>query len=561
MRATVDDLCDDAAGRDRRIVVARELTKLHEEVWRGTLADAVAPARRRRAPGRVRARARRRAADRASPPSDEDIEPRLRTRLDGGRRRRRDASRGGGRRAWACRNATSYEIATRLEPYGTARGPVPKFYVTTPIYYVNDAPHIGHAYTTVIADALARWHRLLGDDVFFLTGTDEHGLKIAAGGRGPGPAARRSWPTAPASASRRRGSCSTSPTTTSSAPPSPATTRPCRSSSRPIYDNGDIELGTYEGLYCVSCEAYYTEADLVDGNCPDPRHARSSCCRRRTTSSSSAATSSACSTGTTPTPTVVQPDDQAQRGARLHPAGPAGHLDHPHVDRLGRARAVGRQATSPTSGTTRSSTTPPPSATAPTPSASTPGGRRCTTSSARTSSASTACTGRPCCMAAGIDPPHQVLRARLPAGRRREDEQDQAQPDRARRPGRRLRRRRLPLPLPARRQPFGPDGDFSYEGMVARYNADLANNLGNLLSRVATVVAQEVRRRRPRAVSRTARCRPSRPTSYAATGRRRGRAWRRATRSTRRGGSSARPTPTSRPTSRGRPSPARRSTR
>ena len=52
------------------------------------------------------------------------------------------------------------------------------FYVTTPIYYVNDVPHIGHAYTTVTADALARWHRLIGDDVFFLTGTDEHGLKI-----------------------------------------------------------------------------------------------------------------------------------------------------------------------------------------------------------------------------------------------------------------------------------------------------------------------------------------------------------------------------------------------
>ena len=54
-----------------------------------------------------------------------------------------------------------------------------RFFLTTPIYYVNDAPHIGHAYTTVIADALARWHRLLGDDVFFLTGTDEHGLKVA----------------------------------------------------------------------------------------------------------------------------------------------------------------------------------------------------------------------------------------------------------------------------------------------------------------------------------------------------------------------------------------------
>ena len=53
------------------------------------------------------------------------------------------------------------------------------FYVTTPIYYVNDVPHIGHAYTTVAADTLARWRRLLGDDVVFLTGTDEHGLKVA----------------------------------------------------------------------------------------------------------------------------------------------------------------------------------------------------------------------------------------------------------------------------------------------------------------------------------------------------------------------------------------------
>src|SRR5580698_5622692 len=54
-----------------------------------------------------------------------------------------------------------------------------RFYLTTPIYYVNDSPHVGTAYTTVNADALARWHRLIGDDVFFLTGTDEHGAKVA----------------------------------------------------------------------------------------------------------------------------------------------------------------------------------------------------------------------------------------------------------------------------------------------------------------------------------------------------------------------------------------------
>jgi methionyl-tRNA synthetase len=53
-----------------------------------------------------------------------------------------------------------------------------KFYVTTPIYYVNDEPHIGHAYTTILADVLSRYHRLFGDDVFFLTGTDEHGQKL-----------------------------------------------------------------------------------------------------------------------------------------------------------------------------------------------------------------------------------------------------------------------------------------------------------------------------------------------------------------------------------------------
>ena len=61
-----------------------------------------------------------------------------------------------------------------------------RFYITTPIYYVNDAPHLGHAYTTILADAFARFHRALGRDVHFLTGTDEHGLKIeeAANKRG-----------------------------------------------------------------------------------------------------------------------------------------------------------------------------------------------------------------------------------------------------------------------------------------------------------------------------------------------------------------------------------------
>ena len=67
---------------------------------------------------------------------------------------------------------------TLKEPQGEAKG-VSRFSITTPIYYVNGEPHLGHAYTTIAADILARHHRQLGDDVFFLTGTDEHGNKVA----------------------------------------------------------------------------------------------------------------------------------------------------------------------------------------------------------------------------------------------------------------------------------------------------------------------------------------------------------------------------------------------
>ncbi len=103
-----------------------------------------------------------------------------------------------------------------------------RYYVTTPIYYVNDAPHIGHAYTTVTADALARWHRLLGEDVFFLTGTDEHGLKVARAAEEHGLTPQEQADRHQRPATARPGTCSTSATTTSSAPPSPATHRPCR---------------------------------------------------------------------------------------------------------------------------------------------------------------------------------------------------------------------------------------------------------------------------------------------------------------------------------------------
>ncbi len=142
-----------------------------------------------------------------------------------------------------------------------------RFYLTTPIYYVNAAPHIGHAYTTLIGDAVTRWHRLLGDDVHFLTGTDEHGLKIqrAAEASGQDPEVfaaavaeqfKQTW--------RELGIAYDDFIRTTE----PRHYAGVEKLLQACYDAGDIELGTYEGLYCVSCEAYYTEADLVDGKCP-----------------------------------------------------------------------------------------------------------------------------------------------------------------------------------------------------------------------------------------------------------------------------------------------------
>ena len=141
------------------------------------------------------------------------------------------------------------------------------FYVTTPIYYVNDVPHIGHAYTTVAGDVLTRWRRLWGDDVVYLTGTDEHGLKIqqAADAEGISPKEladrnserfKETW--------RLLGIANDVFIRTTE----PRHYRAVQQFLQQVYDAGDIELGTYEGLYCVACEAYYTEDELVDGLCP-----------------------------------------------------------------------------------------------------------------------------------------------------------------------------------------------------------------------------------------------------------------------------------------------------
>jgi len=142
-----------------------------------------------------------------------------------------------------------------------------KFYVTTPIYYPNDIPHIGHAYTTIAADIVARWNRLLGNKVFFLTGTDEHGKKIETAAKEKGktpkefvdeliPHFKEAW-------KKLNINYNYFIRTTD-----PEHEKVVKEILQKVYDNRDIYLGTYEGLYCTACEAYYTEKDLVDNCCP-----------------------------------------------------------------------------------------------------------------------------------------------------------------------------------------------------------------------------------------------------------------------------------------------------
>lgn len=143
------------------------------------------------------------------------------------------------------------------------------WFITTPIYYPSDNLHIGHAYTTVAADALARFHRLLGQSVFFLTGTDEHGQKIA----------------------RRAMEAKTSPqefvdpiverirdplwkSLGISYDDFIRTTEPRHHDAvqrvfQALMEKGDIYKGTYEGWYCLPCESFWTESKLVNGLCPD----------------------------------------------------------------------------------------------------------------------------------------------------------------------------------------------------------------------------------------------------------------------------------------------------
>jgi len=143
-----------------------------------------------------------------------------------------------------------------------------KYYITTPIYYPSAEFHIGHCYTTIIADAIARYKRLTGYDVFFQTGTDEHGEKIEKKAKEAGVTPKEYVDKIIENAKDLWASLGISYDYFI------RTTDKCHEEAvqkifKKLYDQGDIYKGEYKGLYCVPCESFWTESQLVDGKCPD----------------------------------------------------------------------------------------------------------------------------------------------------------------------------------------------------------------------------------------------------------------------------------------------------
>lgn len=361
-----------------------------------------------------------------------------------------------------------------------------RYYVTTPIYYVNDSPHIGHAYTTLACDALARFMRLDGREVRFLTGTDEHGQKVEQAARAAGMDPQSFTD----QVSTRFRALATAWAFTHDDFIRTTEPRHHEAVSRFLqacYDNGDIELRTYRGLYCVSCEAYYTPDELDGANCrihgrpveemeeenyffalsryekplldwyearPDvvqpltKRNEAIGFIRQGLQDFSISRTSIDWG--------VPLPWDPAHVAyvwgdALVNYVTAAGYgVDDEEFDRWWPAvHLIGKDILR------------------------------------------FHCVYWPAMlMSVGLEPPKNVfVHGFLMVG------------------GEKMSKTRLNQIAPSdlvadfgvdgfryhflRDQPFGPDGDFSYEAMTARYNSDLANNLGNLMSRVAAVVASK----------------------------------------------------------------------
>lgn len=361
------------------------------------------------------------------------------------------------------------------------------FFITTPIYYVNDAPHLGSAYTTVNADAIARWHRLLGDEVRFLTGTDEHGLKIAQAAAA-NDMTPKDW--ADQTSQRFRDAWDTLGIgyddfirTTE-----PRHYRAAQAFFQAMYDRGYVYLSKYEGLYCVACEAYYSEEEAVGGNCPI--HARPVTQMREDNYFFALSKfQDRLLALYERQPDLVTPEAKRNEALGFIRSGlqdisisrsslswgipvpfDAGHVMYVWAEALvNYLSAIGYGVNDQEFQTWW------------------PGAHHLLGKDILRFH----CVWWPAmCMAAGIDPPARLrVHGWLLVGGQKMSKSAANQisaVDLVSDLGRDAVRYVL-----LRQVPLGQDGDFSYEGAVARYNAELANQLGNLWSRVASVVRKK----------------------------------------------------------------------
>ena len=144
----------------------------------------------------------------------------------------------------------------------------PKYYMTTAIAYASGKPHIGNTYEIVLADSIARYRRMQGYDVFFQTGTDEHGQKIELKAEAAGITPKQHVDNVAGEIRRIWDLMNTSydkfiRTTDEDHE------RQVQKIFKKMYEKGDIYKGSYEGMYCTPCESFWTESQLVDGKCPD----------------------------------------------------------------------------------------------------------------------------------------------------------------------------------------------------------------------------------------------------------------------------------------------------
>ncbi len=393
-------------------------------------------------------------------------------------------------------------------------------YVTTPIYYVNDAPHIGHAYTTITTDAYARWRQLCGDDVMFLTGTDEHGLKVqrAAEENNCTPIEWADRTVVRFKQAWEELNISNNDFIRTSEPRHHVAVQKLLQA---CYDNGDIELKTYEGLYCVSCEAYYTEAELDDGNCVIHHRPAEHIIEQNYFFLLSRYEQRLLDWYESH-PDFVQPEGKRNEALGFIRGGledfsisrtsiswgvplpwDPSHVTYVWFDALtSYITAVGYGDASANSSTGGGVGADGAATSAVASTGDSTGGATASTGDSTEQFSHRwpgihvigkdilrfHCVYWPAMlMSAGIEPPKSVyVHGFLLVG------------------GEKMAKSSLNQISPSELvkdfgvdgvrhhflhdQPFGPDGDFSYEAMVERYNADLANNLGNLLSRVATLV-------------------------------------------------------------------------